>query len=451
MDELPYVDAIQASDVSRIERPVGITSRLTDPLSDFFGRGLVPSPELNEVYELRLAKLEASLLSRAELVDRGAYFIGVDGEPTNHFKICTGGGIALPAEASSRLQSFLGTHRFKSSYATHGLFPYRGKFHPQMIKAILNVIGMKPGGVVLDPMAGSGTTAIEANTMGIDSIAVDLSPFCEFMMQAKLAALSEDVRKLSDLADDHGETDRLYRELADHDRGYTSLLEGRTTKPLAPGCKGIVGLAFMDARGYAERSTRKSELGLFREVLTKYTRTIEGFQQTWRGLGVQLGRSEVLRADARELPLESESVDGVVFSPPYSFAIDYVQNDLSHLEYIGCDAAALRGDLVGLRGSSKRDRAMKYFVDMDVVIREVARVLKKSSYCAIVVGSNSNQLAAALGIPKESPEAKFGIESRLLSSADAHGLELELTIRRLIVGMANTMREEHIIFLRKRD
>jgi hypothetical protein len=37
----------------------------------------------------------------------------------------------------------------------------------------------------------------------------------------------------------------------------------------------------------------------------------------------------------------------------------------------------------------------------------------------------------------------------LVDIAEDNGLFLELAIRRLIVGMANTMREEHILFLRK--
>ena len=426
----------------------GVGDRLIDPLSNFFGYGLVPSPELNEVYELRLAKLEASRLSRNELVDRGAYFIGVDGKPTNHFSICTGGGVSLPMAAGSRLQSFIGTHRLKTSYATHGLFPYRGKFHPQMIKAILNIIGAKPGDVVLDPMAGSGTTAIEANIMGIDSVAVDLSPFCEYMMQAKIAGLSEDVGGLSDLSNNTEETKKLYQTLTE-ENGYLSLHEVPVCSQMSSACRSLIVLAFMDARGYALRSKRKSEFGLFREVLAKYAKTIDGFQQTWRELGQKLGESSILKADARQLPIDSESIDGVVFSPPYSFAVDYVQNDRPHLEYLGCDTAALRNDLVGLRGSGPRERASLYFDDMNTIIGEIARVLKKSGYGAIVVGSNSNQLAKALGIPQDSPKARYGIESRVISFAENHGLSLQLAIRRLIVGMANTMREEHIIFLRK--
>ena len=69
-------------------------------------------------------------------------------------------------------------------------FPYRGKFHPQMIKGLMNVMGLKPGDTVLDPMMGSGTVLVEACLMGIKSIGIDASPFCRFMTQTKLDVLT---------------------------------------------------------------------------------------------------------------------------------------------------------------------------------------------------------------------------------------------------------------------
>jgi tRNA G10 N-methylase Trm11 len=69
--------------------------------------------------------------------------------------------------------------------ATHGLFPYRGKFHPQLIRALLNILNVKKGNIVLDPMAGSATVAVEANLLGIDAISIDISPFCRLIGKVK--------------------------------------------------------------------------------------------------------------------------------------------------------------------------------------------------------------------------------------------------------------------------
>ncbi len=65
------------------------------------------------------------------------------------------------------------------------VFPLQSKFHPQMIKAIMNIIGLKKNDIVLDPMCGSGTTNVEAALMGINSVGVDISPFCILMASVK--------------------------------------------------------------------------------------------------------------------------------------------------------------------------------------------------------------------------------------------------------------------------
>lgn len=43
-------------------------------------------------------------------------------------------------------------------YGPHGAHEYRGKFFPQLVRALLNIAAVKRGDVVLDPMCGSGTT-----------------------------------------------------------------------------------------------------------------------------------------------------------------------------------------------------------------------------------------------------------------------------------------------------
>src|SRR5229473_1648117 len=139
----------------------------------------------SQIYELQLAYEESQLLSPQELIQRGAYFGSVNGTPTNHFRICGVTPVQVDINASARRKSFFEANLFKTGYATHGLFPYRGKFHPQMVKSIINIMGLKPGDTLLDPMCGSGTACIEASLMGIDSIGIDASPFCCLMGRAK--------------------------------------------------------------------------------------------------------------------------------------------------------------------------------------------------------------------------------------------------------------------------
>ena len=50
----------------------------------------------------------------------------------------------------------------------HRLHPYLGKFVPQLVEALLERY-VRPGGHVLDPFAGSGTTLVEAVSYGCDA------------------------------------------------------------------------------------------------------------------------------------------------------------------------------------------------------------------------------------------------------------------------------------------
>ena len=72
-----------------------------------------------------------------------------------------------------------------NQYLTHWIYPYRGKFHPQMIRALLNIVGVTQSSLVLDPYVGSGTTALEASLLGAKCIGVDVSPLCVLLTNVK--------------------------------------------------------------------------------------------------------------------------------------------------------------------------------------------------------------------------------------------------------------------------
>ncbi|MEX0568055.1 MAG: TRM11 family methyltransferase [Candidatus Njordarchaeota archaeon] len=61
----------------------------------------------------------------------------------------------------------------RGAWATHR-GDYRGNWAPQIPRALM-LMYTKPGDVVVDPMIGSGTTAIEAKLLGRNCIAVDIS------------------------------------------------------------------------------------------------------------------------------------------------------------------------------------------------------------------------------------------------------------------------------------
>ena len=75
--------------------------------------------------------------------------------------------------------------RSVNQYLTHWIYPYKGKFHPQMIRALINIIGLKEGDLLFEPFSGSGTTALEAQLLGVDCIGIDISPLCVLQGRVK--------------------------------------------------------------------------------------------------------------------------------------------------------------------------------------------------------------------------------------------------------------------------
>jgi len=416
---------------------------------NLFSEGLELSPNLSEVYELALAYYESRILTQKELLKNSAYFVKVGNEFTNHFYICTGDPVKIPEYSSSRLKSFFINNQFRTGYSTHGLFPYRGKFHPQMIKALINIMGIKPGETILDPMMGSGTVPVEASLMGINSIGIDSSSFCRFMAQVKCDSLKIAPNCLDDLLN---KCENIFlnfnscpKKLSDQkDTFYKNnyIAESVDKEKIF----NLIFLAFLDSEGYAQRSKRKSHLEHFKSIFERYFAVVNKILSVENHLKLEPAHTSLLQGDARTIDIENNSIDGIIFSPPYSFAIDYLKNDLSHLRYFEKDVSKLSQNMIGMRGKTLKEKYHVYLDDIDKVISECFRVLRPDRFCTIIIGTNDSQLSKALKIPREKVS---GLNKIIKEIGIAKGFSHVRSLPRQIVGMANTMRQEFIVILQK--
>lgn len=386
-------------------------------------------PNTSEIFELEFAFYEYQFLSKDEIIRRGAFFKNVDGIPTYHYLICSNNSPLIWEGRSELTKSYFKEGNFSTGYATHGLFPYRGKFHPQLIKGILNILKIQPGETVLDPMCGSGTLNVEASIIGVDSIGIEKSPFCVLMSKVKFEALKVAHSTLSSI---------INKQL----QNYETLISSKQLPPdfsyhkeFKPE-KGITLLAFLDAMGYARRCSKSIDV-LFPSVLKRYVGQINSFIQIRDKLDLKIGNARFEIGDARHLNLADNSIDAIITSPPYSFAIDYAENDRPQLEYLGYNVNKLKDEMIGLKGKNRKEKLANYFEDMNNVLAEMQRVLKKDRYAVIIIGSNDIQTGG------------IRLETKIEEMAINLGFTLDQKIIKPIKGIQNTMKDEYILFLRR--
>ena len=259
-------------------------------------------------------------------------------------------------------------------YATHGLHEYRGKFFPQLVKALMNIAQLEDNAIVLDPMCGSGTTLVEARLAGRNSYGIDMNPLSVFITDVKCKALEFDpaeltiaYRKIDEAVRaplSHFREPRRFATLSNHDQSYLErwfsqqtiteldhIDEGISRLPVQTGLRNFYRIAFSNIlrrvswQKAEDLRVRKEEKDIVPGEVTRHflkeaarsTKAVATFLAE-RGY-TRLGEYRVFEADARQatsvIPNLESKVDAVISSPPYATALPYIDTDRLSLIYLG--------------------------------------------------------------------------------------------------------------------
>ncbi len=180
--------------------------------------------------------------------------------------------------------------------------------------------------------------------------------------------------------------------------------------------------------------------------------------------------------------ISSESIGGIVNSPPYAVALDYIKNDYPQLVLLELAGSIekLGKDMMGnprvnydrkelMEKLTKKDenltdfsetgskvvnylisngrqqaglRSFKFYTDMIKTLREMKRVLRKGGKSAIVIGNNHFIVG---GNSIEVPNDKI-----LLEIAENLGFKIDRLVgRKLQKSSEGIIREETVLVLRK--
>lgn len=319
----------------------------------------------------------------------------------------------------------------------HRLHPYLGKYIPQLVEVFLRKYFCS-GMTVLDPFSGSGTTLVQANELGINSIGCDISLFNILIGSVK--SRKYDLQQLTQ------EVDHIVRELKclfgpkhtltptqskhcivkDTDNEYlTKWYAPRALSELLTYREIISELEYCDffkvLLSRAARSARLTthfDLDFPKQPVTtpyqcyKHGRTCSPTSTALKFL-LRYSRDslarvvefaqyrtdatiELIHGDSRAVKFPQ--VDGVITSPPYVGLIDYHEQHRYAFEFLN-----LNDNQDSEIGPAKRGQSI---AAKEAYVRDISSVLQNASDCIrpggkliVVAGDKFNLYPEILNLP----------------------------------------------------
>lgn len=290
------------------------------------------------------------------------------------------------------LESFGDNKKSQSTrYSVHGLHEYKGKFNPQIVKSIMNILDVPNGQTILDPFCGSGTSLIESLHSGINSIGLDINPFAVYLSNAKIKALKTSTTELNDLFikilniynsndkyEPKFETARYEYLLKWFEQEYLIQIERyrEIVLQIAPQfCEIFLILASNVLRDFSlqdpmdlrirRRPYATPDLPFIKKVSDQYEALVNKITYTHECIGKITNSAVAYNSDIRLKQsfqsLIPSDLFAVITSPPYATALPYI--DTQRLSIVWLDIAeaneilSLESSLIGSREFKKIERA----------------------------------------------------------------------------------------------
>ncbi len=422
-------------------------------------------------------------------------------------------------QIGKRLEDYFTIREEPSLYLTHYMHPYKGKFHPKMVRALLNYVFPQSTGKVMDNFAGCGTLLVEATLMGLDSTGIEINPLSALMCNVKCGSLNIAVDELEKGIDSYLQDLRSNLLCYETQSSSPALLvpsnydketikrrkhsiparvmslfsEPKTVdhvilahelvkKVKDEKIRDFLLLAISGAISDLARRRNGKFLDVLQDRLKNLYLRLYIFDKLNDVMRIRLGKSTTYADDTRDMRMvESESIDAIVNSPPYSTALDYVMNDYPQLTLLElADIPQLETNMIGnprfkvysrslpneirdnspeyanlpqdakdtistmiRHGRTKEAlRTYKFLKDMCVALKEMYRVLKRSSKCVIIIGNNHYKLDGNYAVVKN--------DELLKEMALMVGFKEDRTIiREVEKSQAGMIRCESVLILEK--
>ena len=320
----------------------------------------------------------------------------------NELKLIEKSGLSKLAKVET--WTALGTNQ-QLAYATHGIFRYFGKFPPPVSTYLISKY-TNQGDLVIDPMCGSGTTAVEASILGRKVIVNDLNPLSILLAKVKTTKIPVEIlrSKLEFIKSKYKPlTEEEYcfspvalndyehwflKETSDSLRGLKYLIEQEPDTTI----KNYLNVIFAATiRRVSKATTQQGRL--FLDVETALPDALPTFVKRYQigidGLDTipQSKDIQYLNTDLKELTNLINSTKLVILHPPYFNSYKYSSVNSLETGWLGIDRTIYsKKEVKEYFKVGKPENAIKYVEDMSIALTNSLNMLKKGGHLGLMIG-----------------------------------------------------------------
>jgi len=324
----------------------------------------------------------------------------------------------------------------------HYLHKYKGKGDARISRALINLLKVKKGDTILDPFVGSGAFIADAPTMGLNAIGIEILEIGKLISEVK-CSLDYDIKSLRreiinlfsnisysgqdlftfNLGDEIKKIKLKLKKYTEENKFYTNIIPHL---PKIVYLKNKIGqiedkkirnflllLLSQKIVEFSEKKRSNNFIVSFMSYIEDRYLTLYATLKLADKLKVNIteGKVKIIKADSTQMDfIDDDFIDGILTSPPYFDALDYIgnnkisiiilkfDNDLkfgstkdyySKFEKYNLDLPESSIDLINLLRKSRRSMKAQivenYLRMMKLSFRECYRVLKPRRYYAMVV------------------------------------------------------------------
>ncbi len=289
-------------------------------------------------------------------------------------------------------------------------FYYKEGFAKELVDKLIELFGIQKNATVLDPFCGSGTTLLACKENGINAIGYDVLPVSVFVSQVKTknydaerlrGGLKKITKTRFESFDIKGKFPHIfYRAFSRYALEDIAFLRHKILE-LDNNVRDFFVLALINSAircsyaykdGSAIKIKRRPVAPLRKMFARTASRMVKDLEKC------QINKDAQITAelnDARILPLDDNSVDTIITSPPYLNQIDYTKVYAIEEFFIHGDPMPGVRAYIGMKAKETDflpelglpQQARLYFEDMNEALKEMHRVLKAGGKAAVVVGN----------------------------------------------------------------